>query len=48
MSDDYFDLNLPIAPAVIVGDELVIEGIDIDEIKIEEAICRHLGLSPPD
>jgi hypothetical protein len=43
-TDEYFALNLPLAPAVMVGDEIVVEGSDVSEEKLEAAICRHLGL----
>ena len=46
-TDEYFELDLPTAPAVMVGDELVVEGKDISEDKLEACICRHLGLSEP-
>jgi hypothetical protein len=46
-SDEYRKLNLPIAPAIKVGDELVVEKADITEEKLEAAICRHLGLPEP-
>ena len=28
MTDDYFELDLPLAPAVMVGDEILVEGSD--------------------
>ena len=43
MTDEYFELDLPVAPAVMVGDEIVVEGSDISHEKMESAICRHLG-----
>jgi hypothetical protein len=43
-TDDYFELDLPVAPAVMVGDEIVVEGSGIDESKVAAAIRRHLGL----
>jgi hypothetical protein len=46
-TDDYFEQDLPVAPAVMVGDEIVVEGSDIAEDKLEAAICRHLGLPEP-
>jgi hypothetical protein len=46
-TDEYFGLDLPVAPAVMVADEIVIEGSDVSEDKIEAAICRHLGLPAP-
>ena len=46
-TDEYFDLDLPVAPAVMVGDEIVVEGADISEHEVEACICRHLGLPEP-
>ena len=46
-TDEYFELDLPVAPAVMVGDEIVIEGTDISQENLESAICRHLGLPQP-
>lgn len=43
-TDDYFELDLPVAPAVMVGDEIVVEGSNVDEKKVEAVIHRHLGL----
>jgi hypothetical protein len=31
----------------MVGDEILIEGSDISEEKLEAVICKHLGISPP-
>ncbi|CAB5108764.1 hypothetical protein D3OALGA1CA_3584 [Olavius algarvensis associated proteobacterium Delta 3] len=47
MTDEYFELELPVAPAVMVGDQILVEGTDIPEQQIESAICRHLGLPEP-
>ncbi len=47
-TDEYFELDLPLAPAVMVGDEIVVEGSGIDEYEVEKAICRHLGIEPPE
>jgi len=44
MTDEYFELDLPVAPAVMVGDEILVESTDVSENKLEDAICRHLGL----
>ena len=38
MTDEYFELDLPVAPAVMVGDEIVVEGTDISKRKLETAI----------
>ncbi len=46
-TDEYFELDLPVAPAVMVGDKIVVEGSDVSEDKLEAVICKHLGLPPP-
>lgn len=43
-TDEYFELDLPTAPAVMVGDEIVVEGADVAENHLEAVICQHLGL----
>ena len=43
-TDAYYALDLPVAPAIMVEDEIVIEGKDISEEELESAIRRHLGL----
>jgi hypothetical protein len=45
---EYAKLGLPLAPAIMVGEELVAQGCDVDESKLEAAICRHLGLPEPE
>ncbi|MFH1241791.1 MAG: hypothetical protein V1689_05450, partial [Pseudomonadota bacterium] len=40
-TDEYFELDLPVAPAVMVGQEIVVEGADISDEKLEETICKH-------
>lgn len=45
-TDEYFALDLPVAPAVMVGEEIVVEGSDVGEDKLEAVIRRHLGLPP--
>jgi hypothetical protein len=47
-TDEYFDLDLPGAPAVMVGDEIVVEGSDVPEDKLEGVICKHIGLPAPE
>jgi len=47
-TDEYFELDLPVAPAVMVGDEIVTEGEDVSDEKIEKEICRQLGHPEPD
>ncbi len=46
-TDEYFELDLPVAPAVMVGDEIVIEGSDVPLYDIESSICRQLNLPLP-
>ncbi len=41
---EYLKLGLPPAPAAMVAEELVSQGLNISEEKIEAAIRRHLGL----
>lgn len=47
-NDDYFELDLPVAPAVMVGDEIVVEGSNVAQEKVESVICRSLGLPEPE
>ena len=42
MTDEYFELDLPVAPAIMVGDEIVVEGTDISKRKLEAAIRAGL------
>ena len=48
MTDEYFELDLPVAPAVMVGEEIVVEGTDVDQHAVEVAICNQLQLPPPE
>ena len=43
-TDEYFELDLPVAPAVMVDDEIVVEGSDVAEDKLENVIRKHLLL----
>ena len=47
-TDEYFELELPTAPAVMVGEEILAEGSDVPQEKLEACICRHLGLPEPE
>ena len=47
-TDDYFRLDLPTAPAIMVGEEIVVEGGDVAEEQLEAVIRRHLGLPEPE
>jgi hypothetical protein len=40
-------LELPVARAVMVGDEIVVEGSNASRDKVEAVICRCLGLADP-
>jgi len=46
-SPQYMELDLPAAPAVMVGEDVVAEGSDVGEHELEGAICRQLGLPEP-
>ncbi|MCU0575052.1 MAG: hypothetical protein MUC41_19005 [Syntrophobacteraceae bacterium] len=46
-TDEYFELDLPVAPAVMVGDEIVVEGSNVAQEKVESVICRCLGMPEP-
>jgi hypothetical protein len=47
-TDEYYELDLPVAPAIMVGDVIVTEGKDVEDIEIEKEICRQLGLPAPE
>jgi hypothetical protein len=47
-TDEYFELDLPAAPAIMVGEEIVVEGADVAEDILEAVICRHLELPEPE
>ncbi|MBZ4658351.1 MAG: hypothetical protein JG766_274 [Desulfacinum sp.] len=47
-TDEYFELDLPVAPAVMVEDGILVEGSDVDEWELEAAVCRKLGLPEPE
>jgi hypothetical protein len=44
---EYMKLGLPMAPAVMVGDEIIVQGCEATEEKVEAAICRQLNLAVP-
>ena len=48
LTDEYFELDLPVAPAVMVGEEILVEGTDVSQDKLEAEICRQLGLQAPE
>jgi len=45
-SDAHQASRLPVAPAVMVGDEIAAQGPSISEEGLEPMIRRHLGLPP--
>ena len=47
-TDEYFELDLPTAPAVMVGEEIVVEGSNVSQDKVEAVIRRHLGIPEPE
>jgi len=47
MTDEYFELDLPVAPAVMVQEEIVTEGADSAQEDLEAAIFRKLELEEP-
>jgi hypothetical protein len=47
-SNAYLELGLPKAPAVMLGDEIVVKGPDTSEKNLEAMICKHLGLTAPE
>lgn len=47
-TDEYFAYDLPVAPAVMVGEEILVEGTDVDPYVLETAICKQLDLPIPD
>ena len=47
-NDDYFALDLPVAPAVMVGEEIVGEGANISQDEVEKVICRCLEIAEPE
>jgi len=47
LTDEYFALDLPVAPAIMVGEEIITEGKDVNDYEVEAAICRQLELPEP-
>lgn len=42
-TDEYFELGLPVAPAIMVGEEILVEASHVSKEGLETAICKHLG-----
>jgi hypothetical protein len=47
LTDEYFELGLPMAAAVMVDEEIVAEGDKVSQYTVESVICRHLGVAAP-
>lgn len=45
-TDQWADTELPCAPAVMVGEEIVVEGSDVTEEKVVAEIRKQLGMAP--
>lgn len=43
---EYVESKLPVAPAILVDDEIVVQGSDVGEDILENVIRSHLGLPP--
>ncbi|MDW7773296.1 MAG: hypothetical protein SCH71_10440 [Desulfobulbaceae bacterium] len=41
-SASYAESGLPRAPAIMIGDEVIVVGADIDEADLHNKISRHL------
>lgn len=47
-TDEYPRLDLAVAPAIMVGEEILVKRSDIPEEELESVICRYLGLPRPE
>jgi len=47
-SEEHAKLGLPVAPAIMIGDEVIAQGKDISEEEFETVIRRHLAQSGQD
>lgn len=43
---DYAELDLPVAPAIMLDDDVLVEGSDVQEELLVGAIRKHLGMPP--
>jgi len=41
---EYLAQKLPVAPAIMIGDEVLVKVSDVSDDKLEAVICDHLGL----
>ena len=45
-SDEWADTELPCAPAIMIGEEVVAEGSDVTQEKVVAEIRKQLGMPP--
>jgi hypothetical protein len=45
-TDEWTDTELPCAPAIMIGEEVVAEGSDVTEEKVVAEIRKQLGMPP--
>jgi len=45
-TDEWAETELPCAPAVMVGEEVLVEGSDVTEEKLVSEIRKQLGMPP--
>ncbi len=45
-TEEYMELDLPRAPAIMVEDEVVVEGSDVSEEEVVAEIRKQLGMPP--
>jgi hypothetical protein len=45
-TDEWADTELPCAPAIMIGEEVVAEGSDVTEEKVVAEIRKQLGMPP--
>ncbi len=45
-TDEWAETDLPCAPAIIIGEEVVTEGSDVTEEKVVAEIRKRLGMPP--
>jgi hypothetical protein len=45
-TDEWADTELPCAPAIMIGEEVVAEGSDVTEDKVVAEIRKQLGMPP--
>ena len=44
-SEEYRKSGLPVAPAVMVGEEIIVQGADISQDRLEEVIRRYIAVA---